>query len=124
MKKYDYIVIIFILCAAAAGFVWVNAAVSGDAAEGVIIEVDGAEYAKYYFNEISEIKTVEVFTKFGYNRVEIGKNYARVTDASCPNKLDVHMGAVTGSGQMIVCLPNRLIVRIFGNDKSIDAVAK
>ena len=124
MKKYDYVVIIAILCAAAAGFVWVYAAVSGRAAAGVIIEVDGAEYAKYYFSEISEIKTVEIFTRFGYNRVDIGRDYARVTDASCPDRLDVHMGAINRNGQMIVCLPNRLIVRILGNDKSVDAVAK
>ena len=56
-------------------------------------------------------------------RVEDGR--ARVTEASCPDKLCVNTGAVSRAGAAIVCLPNRVSVVLEkpGDAGELDAVA-
>ncbi len=47
-----------------------------------------------------------------YNVVEIKGGSVKVTEASCKNQVCVRHGAISKSGESIVCLPNRLVVRI------------
>ena len=47
-----------------------------------------------------------------YNIVEIKDGKVSVTEASCKNQVCVRHGAISRSGESIVCLPNRLVVRI------------
>ncbi len=47
-----------------------------------------------------------------YNVVEIKSGSVTVTEASCKNQVCVRHGAISKSGESIVCLPNRLVVRI------------
>ncbi|NLD60407.1 MAG: NusG domain II-containing protein [Clostridiales bacterium] len=56
-------------------------------------------------------------------RVEDGR--ARVTEASCPDKLCVNTGAVSRAGAAIVCLPNRVSVVLEkpGDAEQLDAIA-
>ncbi len=92
-------------------------------AEAVEIFVDGNEYAVYNFAEISGTKTLEIESENGKNTLEITRRGAKMTEASCPDKLDVKSGEITKAGQMIVCSPNRVIVKITGNkDKRVDKV--
>ncbi|MFR4973814.1 MAG: NusG domain II-containing protein [Butyricicoccus pullicaecorum] len=36
----------------------------------------------------------------------------------------VHTGTLTRAGQMAVCLPTRVVVRLIGEDTTVDAVAR
>ena len=47
-----------------------------------------------------------------YNVVEIRDGSVSVTEASCKNQVCVRHGAISKSGESIVCLPNWLVVRI------------
>ena len=47
-------------------------------------------------------------------RVTFGPGSAQVTASDCPTQDCVHTGAITRSGQSIVCLPARLIVELEG----------
>jgi hypothetical protein len=47
-----------------------------------------------------------------YNVVVISGGTVSVTEASCKNQVCVKHGAITRPGESIVCLPNRLVVRI------------
>jgi hypothetical protein len=47
-----------------------------------------------------------------YNIVEIKDGMVTVTEASCRNQVCVKHSPVSRSGESIVCLPNRLVVRI------------
>lgn len=91
-----------------AGFVF------GEQPESVTIYVDGREYASYNLTEISGTKNVEIYTEFGHNTIEITSDGARVTEASCPDKTDIQSGKIAKPGQMLVCAPNRVTVRIIG----------
>ena len=48
--------------------------------------------------------------------------YVWVEDSCCPNKLCVKTGKVHAPGQVIVCLPNEVVVKIVGRS-DVDAVA-
>ena len=47
-----------------------------------------------------------------YNVVVISGGTVSVTEASCKNQVCVKHGAISRPGESIVCLPNRLVVRI------------
>ena len=103
----------------------------GEAGSGakVIIESGGDLYARY---PLAEDRTVvvpapmqtAVDTPAGnpddaasmqydyYNVVVISGGTVSVTEASCKNQVCVKHGAISRPGESIVCLPNRLVVRI------------
>lgn len=49
-----------------------------------------------------------------YNIVEISGGRVSVSESSCKNQVCVRHGSISGPGQSIVCLPNRLVVSIEG----------
>jgi len=122
MTKTDKIVIVIILVFAAVFYAVFNGMLFENNPEKVVISVDGSEYASYRLSEISGTKTVRVETEFGVNVVEITNSGVQVVEASCPDKLDVHSGRITKSGQMIVCLPNRLTVKLDEKNSKVDKV--
>ena len=103
----------------------------GEAGSGakVIIESGGDLYARY---PLAEDRTVvvpapkqiasdapaadagdEASAQYDYyNVVVISGGSVSVTEASCKNQVCVKHGAITKPGESIVCLPNRLVVRI------------
>ena len=52
-----------------------------------------------------------------YNVVTISGGEVSVTEASCKNQVCVKHGAISAAGESIVCLPNRLVVRIEAGQK-------
>ena len=103
----------------------------GEAGSGakVIIESGGDIYARY---PLAEDRTVvvpapkqvasdapaadpdsEASAQYDYyNVVVISGGTVSVTEASCKNQVCVKHGVITSPGESIVCLPNRLVVRI------------
>ncbi|MBQ9393197.1 MAG: NusG domain II-containing protein [Oscillospiraceae bacterium] len=53
-----------------------------------------------------------------YNLLVIENGCARVTEASCPDKLCVHMHPIRYAGESILCLPNRVEIRVEGDTAS------
>lgn len=76
----------------------------------ISIKVDGKEIKKIQFSKNMVGKTYEIKTEFGRNVIEIGDESVWVLEADCPDKLDVKQGKINKPGQVIVCLPNRLII--------------
>lgn len=48
----------------------------------------------------------------GYNRIRVRDGAVSVIEASCPDKVCIRQGAVSGGAHPIVCLPNKLVIRI------------
>ncbi|NLW53037.1 MAG: NusG domain II-containing protein [Tissierellia bacterium] len=78
----------------------------------VSVQVNGEEIKKIQFSYEMIGKTYEIKTEFGRNVIELGEDSVRVIEADCPDQLDVKQGAISRPGQLLVCLPNRLIVEI------------
>lgn len=109
IRKADIILLIVLVAVGLA----VSAALALSHTEGgrVIIESGGELYATY---SLYEDRTVEVPAPDGddFNTVTISGGTVSVTEASCRNQVCVHHSPISMSGESIVCLPNRLIVRI------------
>ncbi len=130
IRKADIILLIVLIVAglaASAALGMSRSAAGGDAK--VIIESGGDMYASY---PLSEDRTVIVpapqektsvtdvpddsrpasdqYTH--YNVVTISGGKVLVTEASCKNQVCVHHAEISHGGERIVCLPNRLVVRI------------
>ena len=80
-----------------------------------VVQVDGVTVARYALSEDG------VFVlNGGSNTIEIKDGKIRMLEALCPNLQCVHQGWISKSYQSIVCLPNKMIVTIEGDDKVVD----
>ncbi|HEY8362711.1 MAG TPA: NusG domain II-containing protein [Tissierellaceae bacterium] len=86
----------------------------------VSVQVNGKEYKKIYFDDSTIGKTIKIETPYGYNILEIGDGEVRVEEASCSDQICVYQGTISEPGEMIVCLPNLLVVEIKGTTSSSD----
>ncbi|KNF09465.1 protein of unknown function DUF1312 [Gottschalkia purinilytica] len=117
MTKYDKYLIFIILISSFIGIYYVNKIATNSSNKYVNIELDGKKYKKITLDN-KEMRTLEIKTKFGYNKLEINKGKVRVVEANCPDQLDVKQGYITRPGEMIVCLPNRLVIEIKTESKT------
>ncbi|MBQ9757953.1 MAG: NusG domain II-containing protein [Clostridia bacterium] len=119
----DKIIILLVVLIALLVYILFGTFVFVGNAERVEIFLDGEEYAVYNLAEISGTKVLDIKSETGYNRLEITNRGAKMTEASCPDKTDVLSGEITKVGQMIVCSPNRVMVKIAGkDDEKVDKV--
>lgn len=92
----------------------------------VSVMVDGKEIKQIEFSQEMIGKTYVIETEFGRNVIELGDESVWVIEADCPDKLDIKQGVIDKPGQVLVCLPNRLIVEIKardqGNEDVIDSI--
>jgi hypothetical protein len=119
MKKNDLILIGILLALGIIMLVIINAAKS----EGsrVLITVDGREEA------ILELDKDIVYVIEGDNGernvLEIKDGHADMTEANCPDKLCVKHRDIHYDNETIICLPNKVVIRIIdGEDSGLDAV--
>ncbi len=54
--------------------------------------------------------------------IEDGK--ARMKDSSCHNKLCIKMGWISQEGQVVCCIPNRVVLKIVSEKEMYDALAR
>jgi len=84
-----------------------------DGAKYAVVYVDGNEYGRYSLNK-DEKQIIEISSSFGRNVIEIEKGKVLVLETTCPDKTEINAGAISKSGQSLVCLPNRLVISIEG----------
>ena len=116
MKKRDIILIASILIVAIALFLVVEMTKKEGA--GVTVKVDGVDIAEY---SLSKNGTYSLNGGTNILVIEDGKAY--LSDANCPDKLCVHQGKISMTGETITCLPNKLTVTVFGTEESVDLVS-
>ena len=71
-----------------------------------VVTVDGVEYGSYRLDESQEVKIN------GTNRLTIADGEASMTYAQCPDQICVQTPPASDEHDMIVCLPNKVIVEI------------
>lgn len=116
MKKRDIILIASILVVAIAFFLIVE--LTKEEGAGVVVKVDGVEVAEY---SLSKSGTYPL--NGGTNILVIEDGRAYLSDANCPDKLCVHQGKISKTGEVITCLPNKLTVTVFGAEESVDLIS-
>ena len=109
--KRDVILIAAVLAAA----VFLSAAMgifNGGPGGTAVVTVDGREIAVLDLSKDQELTADGAYG--GSNHIKIQDGQVWVTEATCPDKICIHQGKISQEGETIVCLPNRMIIQIFG----------
>ena len=115
MKKGDLLIIVLLLVAAA--LLWW--AFSPHATIGevyVVIQKDGQQV----FRE--PLEGTDTQWADAHNRVAVKDGRVWMERSDCANQICVHSGSIGEAGQQIVCLPNRVIVRLEAANAALDGV--
>lgn len=123
MTKADKILIIFVLIASLASMFLIKDMALNYTNKYVVISVNNETYKQYSFDE-SLNKEIVIQTEYGRNVVVIKDGFVYVSEADCPDKLDVKQGKISEPGNIIVCLPNKLVIEITGdNEVGLDTIS-
>jgi len=88
----------------------------------VTIKVNGEIKGVYNLNNQNE-QTITIAGKKGPLKIKIEKGRVWVSESSCHNKLCIKMGKIHKNGEMIVCVPNRVIISVKNKEeKEVDAI--
>lgn len=75
--------------------------------------------------DLREDRLVSVPGPLGNITLRIRDGRARITDSPCPNKICIGMGSVGKEGGLLVCVPNKVVVRVgSGTAEGLDAVSE
>lgn len=118
MTRGDKLLILVIIIISLTSLGFIGKKGIGYSDKYISVQVNGEEYKKITFDKSMIGKKIPIETEFGYNVLEIGDEEVRVVEASCPDELDVKQGSISESGEIIVCLPNRLIIEIKGTEET------
>ncbi len=86
----------------------------------IVIEVKGTEVKRFILGQDTENKKIEIKGMLGYSIIEIGKDRVRMYQSPCDNGDCLKVGWISKPGQMIVCLPNQVAVKIIGSRDTLD----
>ena len=94
---------------------WQAAARSAEA----MIMVNGKNWARL---DLFYSQDFEVPGPLGVSHLEVRDGRVRFVDSPCPNKLCVHQGWIQNSGEVAICLPNLVSVKILAADPRYDTM--
>jgi len=117
MKITDIIIILLIIFLGTAGLVYSFNSPGGD---NVSIQTPYGDY-DYPLNKNT---LISVRGLRGPYKIEIKDNRVRAIEADCPLQLCIKKGWINRDGDSIVCIPNRVIIRIEKKGQKIDAVTE
>ena len=126
IKAGDIVVVLLVIATAIAGVVMVSRASAGERGSLAIIEVNGKEVRRLELSDKQGYRTLTVQGTLGSSTVAVEDGKVWMTESACRDKLCVGMGRIDSTGQSIVCLPNRVVIRITNGAKpaSVDAITE
>ncbi len=123
-KRNDWILILIL--AAAALLLWGGMALQKQRTAGsgeAVVTIDGVFYGSFPLTEACS-ERIEL-PDGSYNLLQIAEGKADITEASCPDKVCVDHAPVDTAGEIIVCLPNQVVITIENSSESeVDAVVR
>lgn len=114
MTTGDWLLVVALLAIAVAGLARLAGAPSG----GRVVVTDGDRTV--LTAPLDSHNSFELNGPLGPSRLEIDERGARITVAPCPRRVCMTMGPIRRSGELIACIPNRILVRVeaAGNQES------
>lgn len=123
IRKAD-VILFFVFLAFGLSMLFLTLRAASGPAREVVISVDGQEYGRY---PLEEDQVIEIDHDSRHNIITIKDKGVTMTYSNCKNQICVNEGTITTPGQLIVCLPNYVIIEIEGGedaDDAVDAVVK
>lgn len=106
MTVADRVLVLLLLVLSGAGLLLVAFAPAG----ARLVVTDGER--TLFAAPLDDQREVALEGPLGTSRLEISANGARITDAPCPRRVCMTMGPIRQSGELIACIPNRILVRV------------
>ena len=89
-----------------------------------VVTIGNEEYGRYPLDSEKIVTiTVDNETVSQYNILAIKNGEADIIEASCPDGICVDHIPISKSGETIVCLPNKVVVRIESGNNEVDITA-
>ena len=120
VKKADIILLVVLVVIGLLSTVYIAASKSGG--DTVIIEQNGKLYGKYSLYQDAEVDVIATDSIRSDVHVSICGGTAKVTKSGCKNQVCVRHSEISSTGESIICLPNKVVVRIEGKGGGYDAV--
>ena len=118
MKWGDFVIIGAVLALAGAMLAFFALRASGDTLYAEVWQND--QLIERVALTDSTDKTIDLD---GHNDIDLHANTAEIHSAYCPDQVCVRTGRLTRAGQVAVCLPNRVILKLTGTSTDgIDAI--
>jgi hypothetical protein len=106
MTAADWLVILALLGTALAGMAWVASTPGGTR---VLVTSDGETR---YTAPLDQPRSFAVEGPLGSTHLVIDAQGVRITSSPCPRKICISMGPAKHSGDLLACVPNRIMVLI------------
>ena len=110
MKKKEILIFAIIFVIAVASIVFMELRPASDT-KTLLITVDGEEYKRISI-DTSTNASFTIETPDGYNNVVITNGSVDVVSADCKNQVCVNTKEATKAGDIIVCLPHKVVIEI------------
>lgn len=87
---------------------------------GASIETDGRRIALL---DLSKNQVITIRGYLGNMDIQVQDGKIRVSSSPCKQKICQHSGYRSKAGDIIVCVPNKIVIRIISrNDKTLDLI--
>ena len=119
MKKLtalDYLLYVLVLLAVVSLFIF-----QSNNQTASFIQVTTQEGTYRYF--LDKDKTLTFSGPVGNTTISIENRQVSIQNSDCPNKTCIKNGSINKDGQILVCLPNAIVVKIEGEGDAI-AISK
>jgi hypothetical protein len=117
LKIGDKVLVIGLILLIALGFMWSNWVLS----QGEYIEIY-RDRSIVFKGTLEEQRQLQIQGKLGETKIEIKDRKIWVSNAPCPHGTCMKVGKISRTGEVIVCVPNRILIRISGTQHDVDAV--
>ncbi|MBL4935238.1 NusG domain II-containing protein [Clostridium sp. YIM B02515] len=88
----------------------------------VEIEVKGKLFKKLPLDNSSN-ERITIDTDLGKNVIEISNGKVRISDADCRDQICIKDGSINKPGDILVCLPHKVVVQIKGENSDTDVLS-
>ena len=118
-RKSDLVAVAVVVCLIAASVLFFYGRPKTDAGS---VEVYQSGKLLYSFS-LYENRSFTVGGDYE-NTVVIENGTVRIESSTCPGHDCVHMGSISSTGQNLICLPNRLEIRLSGDSGEVDIISR
>ena len=114
MTVGDWLVVLLLLTVSLAGITWLATSPGGTR----VVVTSGGQVC--FTASLGQQHDVALDGPLGQTRLVVDDQGARILSSPCPRKICISMGSAKQTGDLLACVPNRILVRI---DSPVDEEA-
>jgi hypothetical protein len=114
IKAGDIVLVVLVVFAAAASLFLVSRASAGEKGSLAIIEVNGKEVKRIALGDSQPSREFTVRGVLGPSTLQVKDGRVRMLRSTCRDKICIGVGWIDAPGKAVVCLPNRVVIRVTG----------